>query len=203
MMKVYHPIIFTLTNRDIHNYLISVDPSLQIVFTQVGIDSFDGLPKPPYVALIGAVIGQIIRYTQAKSVRSNLYRLCGSNFDTHTIASLSRDQWREIGLTSDKLNIIYKLNNYIVDNNIELNTVEDIQKLKRVEGIGDWTIETTILTSFLDWDTFPSGDLFVRKKIKKLYNLPKIPTIKQVKDISERWLPYRSIVTWYLWRWFD
>ncbi len=202
-MKVYHPIISILADKTIHNYLISVDPSLQIVFTQVGIDSFDGLPKPPYVALIGAVIGQIIRYTQAKSVRSNLYRLCGSNFDTHTIASLSRDQWREIGLTSDKLNIIYKLNNYIVDNNIELNTVEDIQKLKRVEGIGDWTIETTILTSFLDWDTFPSGDLFVRKKIKKLYNLPKIPTIKQVKDISERWLPYRSIVTWYLWRWFD
>jgi 3-methyladenine DNA glycosylase/8-oxoguanine DNA glycosylase len=58
------------------------------------------------------------------------------------------------------------------------------KQLRCVKGIGSWTIETTILTSFLDWDIFPSGDLFIRKKIQKLYNLNKTPTIKQTNDIS-------------------
>jgi DNA-3-methyladenine glycosylase II len=195
-------VIDILTDPIIHNRLIEMDPSLTVIFSQVNSKSFKGLPKPPYVSLIGAVIGQIIRYSQAKQVRSKLYSLCGTDFDIGIITKLDSNHWDYIGLGPDKVIIINNLNNYIIKNKIILNK-NGIEKLKAVSGIGDWTIDTTILTSFLDWDIFPVGDLFIRKKIQKLYKLPKVPTISQTRKISDKWKPYRSVVAWYLWRWFN
>jgi len=196
-------VLSALTNKDIQQYLISRDPPLDILFKTIGPELFTGLPKPPYVALIGAVIGQIVRYTKAKSVRSKLYEVCGIDFQPSTITNLTTQHWNYIGLGLDKVEVILRINQYLRTNNITLNTVENIKSLKQIKGIGEWTINTTILTSFMDWDTFPSGDLFIRKRIKKLYNLTKLPTNREVRNISERWKPYRSIVAWYLWRWFD
>ena len=196
-------VLLALTNKDIQQYLISRDQSLDILFKNIGPELFTGLPKPPYVALIGAVIGQIVRYTKAKSVRSKLYEVCGTDFPPSVITNLTFQHWNYIGLGLDKVEVILRINQYLSTNNITLNTVENIKSLKQIKGIGEWTINTTILTSFMDWDTFPSGDLFIRKRIKKLYNLTKLPTNREVRNISERWKPYRSIVAWYLWRWFD
>ena len=125
------------------------------------------------------------------------------DFTPAIIAGLKDEHWSYIGLSPDKVDIINRINQYLIDNNNQLTCVDDIKKLKQLQGIGDWTINTTILTSFLDWDIFPSGDLFIRKRIKKLYNLSKVPTVREVRNISERWSPYRSIVAWYLWRWFE
>ena len=196
-------VLSTLTNKDIQQYLISRDQSLDILFKTIGPELFTGLPKPPYVALVGAVIGQIVRYTKAKSVRSKLYEVCGIDFSPSVITNLTTQHWNYIGLGLDKVEVILRINQYLLTKNITLNTVENIKSLKQIKGIGEWTINTTILTSFMDWDTFPPGDLFIRKRIKKLYNLTKLPTNREVRNISERWKPYRSIVAWYLWRWFD
>lgn len=198
-----NPAIAGLTNPEIHNYLIRIDPPLSRLFNTIGPDVFTGLPKPPYVSLIGAVIGQIVRYTHAKSVRSKLYQVCGNNFNHHTINTLKMEHWKYIGLDMSKVEIVLHINQYIENNNITLNTLEEIKSLRQIKGVGEWTINTTILTSFMDWDTFPCGDLFIRKRIQKLYKLKKVPTIADVRKISERWKPYRTIVAWYLWRWFE
>lgn len=199
---VYHPTTDTLTNPNILDYLSVIDPPLHDLFNKIGPESFIGISKTPYVALVGAVIGQIIRYTTAKSVRSNLYRICGTDFQPTVIDRLTVDQWNCIGLSLDKVEVLLRINQYLRNNNIQLTTAEDIRSLSAVKGIGNWTISTAILTSFLDIDEFPAGDLFIRKRIKKLYNLSKVPTISETKKLSERWRPYRSIVAWYLWRWF-
>ncbi len=196
-------VIDILFDSKIRDYLIQIDPTLQRVFDSVTRDAFHRLPKPPYVALIGAIIGQIVRYTQAKSIRSNLYRLCGTNFTSAIITGLKAEHWNYIGLSPDKVMIINRINQYLTESGNNLRSIDDIKQLKQIAGVGDWTINTTILTSFLDWDTFPSGDLFVRKRIKKLYNLSKVPTVREVRNMSERWSPYRSIVAWCLWRWFE
>ena len=110
---IYHPIIAELTNKDIQQYLIKKDPLLFILFKTIGPDLFTGLPKPPYVALIGAVIGQIVRYTKAKSIRSKLYEVCGNNFSPDTITNLTVKDWNYIGLNLDKIEIILQINQYL------------------------------------------------------------------------------------------
>ena len=196
---------------DLHSHLdelTELDPALRQLFGRVNPEAFVGLPKPPYVALIGAVIGQIVRYTHAKKVRGNLYTLCGDTFSPGDIDNLSPEQWRAIGLDLTKVEIISNINRYLSDNGLSLqagdpNIVQQVESLRQIKGVGEWTVATTLLTSFLDWDTFPSGDLFIRKKIQKLYGMSKMPTIAEVKKISHKWSPYRSVVAWYLWRWFD
>ncbi|MGI0011619.1 MAG: hypothetical protein ACREAE_09490 [Nitrosopumilaceae archaeon] len=48
-------------------------------------------------------------------------------------------------------------------------------------------------------DVLPTGDLGLRKGVQMTFSLPELPTPKQVEEIGNRWKPYRSVATWYLW----
>src|SRR4030067_364052 len=71
-------------------YLCSIQPELQYVFDEVDANGFQlhTVIKPPYPALIAAIIGQMIRYQSAKIMRSRLYERFGNDFlpeDLHGI----------------------------------------------------------------------------------------------------------------------
>ena len=46
---------------------------------------------------------------------------------------------------------------------------------------------------------FPVTDLGVQKGFQIVYSLDEIPTINYMNDTSEKWEPYKTIVTLYLW----
>jgi DNA-3-methyladenine glycosylase II len=48
-------------------------------------------------------------------------------------------------------------------------------------------------------DVFPAGDLGIVKAVQKTYNLRKAPDVKRLHAIAEKWRPYRSVASWYLW----
>jgi 3-methyladenine DNA glycosylase/8-oxoguanine DNA glycosylase len=54
-----------------------------------------------------------------------------------------------------------------------------------------------IINMFEKLDLFPMNDKFLQVRMKRLYGAN-----CNISDISARWEPYRSVVTWYLWRWF-
>jgi len=194
-----------LLNDKIKKQLVDADCYLEIVFKNVNTNTaFENLPKPPYVALIGAIIGQIIRYYDAKRIRGNLYKHFGSKFTVDEIDAATDEDWQNIiGIDPSKIGIIKRTNEYLKLTNNKLKTKDDVMLLKNIKGIGEWTVETVLLTSMMDWDIFPARDVFLRKKIQKLYALSKRPTEKETRIISEKWKPYRSVVTWYMWRWFN
>src|SRR5437016_4358076 len=84
----------------------------------------------------------------------------------------------------------------IVDD-IYINTEEGIRSLINVTGIGSWTIDTTLLTSLMHWDIFPLNDKFLQARMVRLYGKN-----CDIKAISDKWSPYRSVITWNFWRWF-
>lgn len=175
---------------EVKQYLISVDPRLKPIFDTVNFQ-LHTVRKEPYVALVGAIIGQKITYTAAKELRGHLYKRFGDNFTPITL--IKSDLFF---LGTDRERIIKSVTQYIIDNNIDLNTEVGLRTLLIVPGIGPWTIETTLLTSFLNWDIFPLGDKFLKVRMKRLYG------DANMEQISQKWAPFRSIVTWYLWRWF-
>jgi DNA-3-methyladenine glycosylase II len=181
-------------------YLISVDPILSTLFTEVDKTGFKihTVMKMPYPALIGAIIGQKITYKQAKKLRSKLYSEYGTTF---TPQDLYKKDLSYLGISPSS--IIANVTNYIIENNIQLRTEDDINQLKCVTGIGNWTIETTLLTSLLiintdaSWNIFPFGDKFIQTRIKRLYGIN-----CNIEELSSKWAPFKSVVTWYLWRLF-
>ena len=48
-------------------------------------------------------------------------------------------------------------------------------------------------------DILPVGDLGIVKAVQKAYGLRKTPDAKRLLKIGERWRPYRSVASWYLW----
>ena len=141
---------------------------------------------------MGAIIGQKISYTAARSLRSKLYSRYGSEISPIMLKGQDLSFLGTIPAT-----IIRDVTDYIIINNVDLNTEEGIRSLINVSGIGSWTIDTTLLTCLKNWDLFPLGDKFLQARMKRLYG-----NGYNANNISTNWIPYRSVVTWYLWRWF-
>lgn len=77
---------------------------------------------------------------------------------------------------------------------------EVIASLTQVKGIGRWTAEMFLMFVLNRPDVLPVDDLGLQEAVKRAYGLPKRPTPKEVIPYGERWRPWRSIATWYLWR---
>ena len=55
-------------------------------------------------------------------------------------------------------------------------------------------------------DILPLGDIGLINAIKKVYNLDrfeKTNQIDKINQISNKWRPYRTVATWYLWQVID
>jgi DNA-3-methyladenine glycosylase II len=81
---------------------------------------------------------------------------------------------------------------------------EDVMTaLTAVKGVGRWTAEMILIFQLGRPDVLPVDDVGVLRSIQDVYGLRKRPSEKQVLRMGERWRPYRSIASWYLWAALD
>lgn len=78
-----------------------------------------------------------------------------------------------------------------------------IESLTKVRGIGPWSVEMLLIFRLGRSDVLPVSDYGVRKGFAKIYKMTDLPTPAQMIARGERWRPYRSVATWYLWRALD
>jgi DNA-3-methyladenine glycosylase II len=72
-------------------------------------------------------------------------------------------------------------------------------ELKKIKGIGDWTVDVYLMHSLQRTDLFPLGDIALVNSLKEVKKLnPKITKEKMLK-IAEPWKPYRTIAAMILW----
>ena len=69
-------------------------------------------------------------------------------------------------------------------------------KLIKIKGVGNWTIDMFMIFTKGDLNIFPEGDLALINAIKKEY---KVKTLDEIRTIAEKWTPYKTIATLYLW----
>jgi 3-methyladenine DNA glycosylase/8-oxoguanine DNA glycosylase len=80
-------------------------------------------------------------------------------------------------------------------------TPEDvIERLTVVRGVGRWTVEMLLLFRIGHPDVLPAHDLGVRKGLARIMKRRELPEPEAVLRRGERWRPYRSVASWYLWR---
>ncbi len=80
---------------------------------------------------------------------------------------------------------------------------EILERLLQVRGIGPWTVEMLLIFRLGRPDVLPVSDYGVRKGFMLTYRKPDLPTPKELLAHGERWRPYRSIASWYMWRAVD
>jgi len=77
---------------------------------------------------------------------------------------------------------------------------ELIERLTQVRGIGRWTVEMLLMHRLGRPDILPVDDFGVRKGFAVTYGKREMPPPKALAKFGERWKPYRSVASWYLWR---
>src|SRR6266436_1289039 len=77
---------------------------------------------------------------------------------------------------------------------------ELVQRLDSVRGIGAWTVEMFLIFNLGRPDVLPIHDLGVQKGWSVAYGKKHMPKPKELLAFGERWRPYRTVASWYMWR---
>jgi DNA-3-methyladenine glycosylase II len=75
-----------------------------------------------------------------------------------------------------------------------------IEKLIVVKGIGRWTGQMFLMFSLGRPDVLPHDDLGIRAAMRRLYDLPDMPSRDEMDEIASPWRPHATLACWYLWR---
>jgi DNA-3-methyladenine glycosylase II len=70
----------------------------------------------------------------------------------------------------------------------------------QVHGIGRWTVEMLLIFRLGRMDVLPVDDFGVKKGFMQAYGLEEMPKPKEIMRHGEKWRPYRTMASWYLWR---
>jgi len=121
------------------------------------------------------------------------------------VLAVDIDFLRTCGLSRNKALAIKDLAQKQLDG--EIPSVDDLQEmddekiieiLTRVRGIGAWTVHMLLIFRLGRLDILPYSDYGVRKGYEVTYG--KMPSEKELCKLAEKWRPYRSIASWYMWR---
>lgn len=164
------------------------------------------LTKNPYESLVEAIITQQLSAKAADSISTKFRAIYGKFPKPSDVMETSDAKLRKAGLSYMKVSYIKDLSKKVESKEIRLSYMKNLSdeeiivQLTQVKGIGRWTAEMFLIFSLGRLDVLPVGDLGLRKGIKNLYSLEELPEKEQIERIAEKWRPYRSVATWYLWR---
>ena len=72
-------------------------------------------------------------------------------------------------------------------------------ELKKIKGIGDWTVDVYLIHALQRTDLFPLGDIALVNSLKEVKQLPHTITKTEMLEMAESWRPYRTIASMILW----
>lgn len=154
--------------------------------------------------LSGKAADTIFRRVRAGLVPNEDRRLVPSDFEAQSV-----DQLRAFGLSRQKASYILDLASKSERGEIRyedfpsLPDDEIIRELTAVKGIGVWTVQMLLMFSLERPDVFPPDDLGIRNGLVKSYGMETVPKRKEMVAFAERWAPYRSYASRYLWQSLD
>ena len=155
-----------------------------------------------FQALLRAIVGQQLSVKAAAAIWGRLEK---ADFVSEKNINLSTDeQLRECGLSRQKVNYARALAIAKIDYKKLhfLSTDQATEILVKVSGIGRWTAEIYAMFSLNHPDVFPAGDLALQEATRILYNLKDRPKEKEMRQIAQRWKPWRSVASLALWEYY-
>lgn len=192
------------TEAEVH--LSRVDPVLAEIIRRVG-----GCTLAPrrgyFVVLCNSIISQQISTAAARTVFRRFRGLFPRRRPTPAATlKLSADQLRAAGLSRQKSEYLKSLAQHFARGAVPVRKLaamsdeEVVQALIPIKGIGRWTAEMFLIFVLNRTDLLPVDDLGLCNQAKRAYGMKKYPDAKTMQKLAEKWRPYRSIATWYLWR---
>ncbi len=189
-------------------HLRDVDPVLAGVIDRVG--AYDAPHRSdPYAALVRAILFQQLAGAAATAIQRRFFALhepIDAPPAPEQILALTDEEFRGAGISRQKMGYLRDLALHVADGRLDLSELpslpddEVIQRITAVKGLGEWSAHMFLMFHLGRPDVLPIGDLGVRNGMRIAYGLETSPTPKEALAIGERWAPYRSVGSWYMWR---
>lgn len=161
----------------------------------------------PYRSLVRSVMFQQLAGPAARAIHARFVAPYRGRIPRPGVVLAAPDaELRAVGLSRQKIATIRAVASAFEDGTLSsrrlrrMSEQEVIEAVTLVRGIGEWTAHMLLIFSLGRLDVLPVGDYGVRKGAMQLYGLSELPDRRQLEEIGERWRPYRSVASWYLWR---
>ena len=196
--------------REAIRHLGRVDPVLDRVIRQVG-----PFPLEPsrrvsiFAALLSSIVHQQLNGKAARTIHGRVIALYAPRRAPRPeeLLATSDEALRRAGLSRNKTralkDLAAKCASGLVPSMRHLRGMPDelvIERLTTVRGVGRWTAEMVLMFRLGRPDVLPLDDLGIRKGFQRVYGRRRLPTALTLARHGERWRPYRTVASWYLWR---
>lgn len=191
-------------------HLVEADPYLGALIGRVG--AFTLRPEPTqslFAALLRSIVYQQLTGKAAATILGRVIGLFEpKRFPTpRDLLEVAPERLRAAGLSTAKTAALRDLASRTLDGTVptlaRIRSMEDeeiIDRLTQVRGIGRWTVEMLLIFRLGRPDVLPLSDLGIRKGFALTFRKRKLPEPGMMIRRGERWRPYRSVASWYLWR---
>jgi DNA-3-methyladenine glycosylase II len=162
----------------------------------------------PFQTLARAIVGQQISVKAAQSVW-NKTALAVDKITPENFLAATDEDLRAAGLSRQKINYLRDLAAHFATGRIKprrWHTMADdavIGELVEVKGIGRWTAEMFLIFYLMRPNVWPIDDIGLIRAIEKHYHGGERIARAQVVAHRERFDPWGTVATWYLWRSLD
>ncbi len=189
-------------------HLRASDPVLAHAIDEIGPFRMRLRPAPSVFAVLARAI--VNQQLNGKAAAAIFARLCAlfprGEPSARRMLRLPDERLRGVGLSGSKLlslrDLAQKAEDGAIPTLAEIRDLPDeaiIERLSKVRGIGRWSAEMLLMFRLGRPDVLPVDDYGVRKGFGIAYDR-EMPSPKELAAFGERWKPYRTVASWYLWR---
>lgn len=169
-----------------------------------------------FASIIKTIIGQQLNMAFAGTLTLRLIQRCGTTAavgdmvlpvfpSPAAIARLHYEDLQRLQYSRRKAEYVIDFARLVDSGAFDLDALwnaddEDVTaRLTKVRGLGRWSAECTLLFGLGRPDVLPAADIGLRNAVRRVWGLGHQPTEEEVRQLGERWRPFRSLATFYLW----
>ena len=198
------------TLNRVRSHLRKADPVLaRLIDARPTFDPQEWLAELPTMDLFGSLLfqvaGQQLSVAATRRILGRIETMFGGHLPSPgELLGAAPEGLRQAGLSWRKVATLRELAERLADGRLNPDTLsklpddEVIAALTTIPGIGPWTAQGALIVALRRQDVVLPGDLALRKAIRRAYELDHLPSQAEVLAIAEKWRPYRSVATSYL-----
>ena len=194
--------------QDFISHLRAVDPILHAIVQTSG--PLPKLPaRPHFEAMTRAIVGQQLSVKAADTIFSRFKQLHANEISPSSVFSTPLEAHRSVGLSGQKHTYVLAVAEAWTTESSKYCSLEELsdqdvlEALVKIKGVGIWTAQMFLIFTLGRPDIFAPGDLGLKKAMGNLYGLPITSAEADFVSFSNRWSPYRSLASRYLWHSLD
>jgi DNA-3-methyladenine glycosylase II len=171
----------------------------------------------PFTSLLESILYQQLNGKAAATIHARVLAIYGTDEPTpQTLIATPDEVLRAAGASGNKIKALKDLAARTLDGTVpthkailKMPDAEIIERLTQVRGIGSWTVEMLLMFRLGRPDVLPFTDYGVRKGFALTFQrVPKsralaaadLPKSDVIIRRAKKWVPYRSVASWYMWR---